>query len=86
MTVGMLATGLIRIPKSPALTTLTRPLHVTPSASGFKDKFVFEKDLNKRPSQLEIQKKGLPINTPTLGERLRRDYQHAFAENDPKSG
>ena len=82
---GALTTGTARVPSVPTL-LLRRPLHLSHSLAGFRDKFVSEKDLHKRPSQLEIQKKGLPVNTPTLGERLRRDYQHSFHENDPKSG
>ena len=53
---------------------------------GFKDKFVMEKDWNKRPSDVEIRKKGLPQNTPTLAERIRRDTGSQFLEQDKKSG
>ena len=60
---------------------------VTSSAlSGFKDKIVWGKDLNKRPSDLEIEKKGLPKNTPTLAERIRRDTPTMFYAADRKGG
>lgn len=60
---------------------------VTSSAlSGFKDKIVWGEDLNKRPSDLEIEKKGLPKNTPTLGERIRRDAKTMFYAADRKGG
>lgn len=44
------------------------------------------KDLNKRPSDLEIKTKDLPPNTPTLGERINRDVRHYFHQGDEKSG
>ena len=53
---------------------------------GFKDRFVDVKDLNKRPSDLEIRKKGLPKNTPTLGERIKRDSGGPLYSPDPKGG
>lgn len=48
--------------------------------------FIKSGDLNKRPSQLEIQQKGLPENTPTLAERLRRGSSTIFHNPDPKDG
>jgi len=48
-------------------------LHTSSSILALRDMFVWEKDLKKRPSALEIKKKGLPQNTPTLKERIRRD-------------
>jgi len=52
----------------------------------FKDKLVFEEDWNKRPSDLEIKKKDLPPNQPTLVERIERDEWHAFFQKDEKHG
>jgi len=52
----------------------------------FSKKFVKKEDLDKRPSDLEIKKKDLPVNTPTLGERVKRDGQHLFHQNDRKHG
>lgn len=56
------------------------------SLSKFKDIFFSNKDLKKRPSDQEIEKKGLPKNTPTLEERLRRDYQSMVHVPDRKGG
>jgi len=36
----------------------------------WKDKFIFESDLNKKPSEVEIRKKGLPKNTQTTGKKI----------------
>ena len=47
---------------------------------------VKKEDLNKRPSDLEIAKKDLPENTPTLGERLDRDVYNMFHVQDEKQG
>ena len=52
----------------------------------FKSKFVSAEDLNKRPSDLEIAKKGLPANQPTLQGRIERDRRHMFHQMDPKHG
>lgn len=52
----------------------------------FKSKFVSAEDLNKRPSDLEIAKKGLPPNQPTLQGRIERDRRHMFHQMDPKHG
>ena len=58
----------------------------TTALSKFRDKFVSAKDLNKRPSDLEIESKGLPKNTPTLGERIRRDDSSPYYSADRKGG
>jgi len=52
----------------------------------FKDKFISEKDANKRPSDLEISRKDLPKNQPTLRERVERDRNHMFFQADIKHG
>ena len=52
----------------------------------FKSKWVSAEDLNKRPSDLEIAKKGLPENQPTLLQRIERDRRHMFHQMDPKHG
>ena len=62
------------------------PLSTSSSSLGLMDKFVRREDLNKRPSAAEIALKKLPSNTPTLGERIRRDRRHEMMEYDPKSG
>ena len=69
----------IRIPFSRLFSTSKK-------VSAFKDRFVDKKDLNKRPSDLEIKKKGLPQNTPTLGERIRRQEGGQFLVPDRKGG
>lgn len=51
-----------------------------------KSKFVDVKDLDKRPSDLEIREKDLPYNTPTLGQRLKRDARHKFWISDKHGG
>ena len=43
-------------------------------------------DFRKRPSDLEIEKKGLPKNTPTLEERIRRDTAGTVFVADRKGG
>eukprot|EP00095_Tigriopus_kingsejongensis_P009254 maker-scaffold922_size80897-snap-gene-0.19 protein:Tk09254 transcript:maker-scaffold922_size80897-snap-gene-0.19-mRNA-1 annotation:"probable complex i intermediate-associated protein mitochondrial precursor" len=63
-----------------------RRVHATPAHWGIRDRFVTESDLNKKPSQLEIQRKGLPENTPTLGERMRRGASSPFFNAHPKDG
>jgi len=52
----------------------------------FKDRFLFEKDHHKRPSDLEIAQKGLPRNTPTLLERVKRDSNSPLYVADRKGG
>ena len=54
--------------------------------SGFRDKFLKEEDYHKRPSDLEIKKKGLPSNTPTLIQKAKRDKSTNFFVTDRKSG
>lgn len=52
-----------------------------------RDRFLWESDKDKRPSELEIKQKKLPPNTPTLGERVRRDRcSGPFWVEDPKGG
>ena len=68
-----------RIPHSRLFSTSTK-------VCGFRDRLVDEKDRNKRPSDLEIRKKGLPQNTPTLGERIKRDSGGSFFSPDKKGG
>lgn len=51
-----------------------------------KKNIIFDKDLNKRPSDLEIKEKNLPPNTPTLEHRLKRDAVHKFYSPDKKGG
>ena len=52
----------------------------------FRNLFVPEEDTHKRPSDLEIRKKDLPVNQPTLGERMNRDVYRMFYQADEKSG
>ena len=52
----------------------------------FKNKFIHVEDMNKRPSDLEIARKGLPANQPTLKERVERDRVHMFYQKDEKHG
>ncbi len=52
----------------------------------FNEKYVLEKDLDKRPSQKEIAEKKLPPNTPTLEQRIRRDESSVFSNKDRKGG
>ena len=52
----------------------------------YRNVVVKKEDLNKRPSDLEIAKKELPENTPTLGERLDRDVYNLFHVHDEKHG
>jgi len=52
----------------------------------YRNIIVPREDLDKRPSDLEIQKKDLPANQPTLGERMNRDVYRMFHEADEKSG
>jgi hypothetical protein len=52
----------------------------------YRNLVVNEADLNKMPSDLEIAKKGLPENTPTLGERMDRDVYRTFHQADEKHG
>ena len=63
-----------------------RWLHLTAAGQrakkpGFFDRFVAidPADLNKRPSDLEIKKKDLPKNQPTLAERLGKTRGGAAA-------
>ena len=44
-----------------------RPLSTSAAAFRLRDKFLWESDIDKRPSELEIKQKKLPPNTPTLG-------------------
>ena len=52
----------------------------------YRNIIVKKEDLNKRPSDLEIAKKELPEDTPTLGERLDRDVYNMFHVQDDKHG
>ena len=52
----------------------------------YRNVIVKKEDLNKRPSDLEIAKKELPENTPTLGERIDRDVYNLFHVQDEKQG
>ena len=65
---------------------LSRFFSTSTKVSAFKDRFIDEKDLNKRPSDLEIKRKGLPKNTPTLGERLKRQEGGPLFVPDKKGG
>jgi len=51
-----------------------------------KNSVVFEEDLDKRPSDLEIKEKELPTNTPTLEHRINRDQVYKFYVPDRKAG
>ena len=51
-----------------------------------RNKFVWESDLDKRPSAKEIETKDLPPNTPTLGDRIKRDRFNMFWNYDRHSG
>jgi len=70
--------------KDPGL--LVRQFSSTPAVSKLSDIFISNKDLGKRPSDLEIEKKGLPKNTPTLEERIRRDSNGSVFVADRKGG
>jgi len=52
----------------------------------FTDKFVDEDEWDKRPSDLEIKRKDLPPNQPTLKERIERDEWHMFYQKDVHHG
>ena len=54
--------------------------------SKYRNLFVPEEDVHKRPSDLEIRKKDLPLNQPTLGERMNRDVYRLFHQADEKHG
>ena len=45
----------------------SRPLSTSAASFRLRDKFLWESDMDKRPSELEIKQKKLPPNTPTLG-------------------
>jgi len=49
-------------------------------------KIVPEEDYDKKPSNLEIKRKDLPANQPTLKERIKRDQWHMFFQEDEKHG
>ena len=51
-----------------------------------KGSIVWEGDLDKRPSDLEIKDKDLPTNTPTLEHRIMRDQVSKFHVDDRKAG
>lgn len=51
-----------------------------------KGSIVWEGDLDKRPSDLEIKDKDLPTNTPTLEHRIHRDQVYKFFVPDRKAG
>ena len=44
----------------------------------YRNLVVDREDRDKMPSELEIAKKQLPANTPTLGERMDRDVYRLF--------
>jgi len=52
----------------------------------YRNLVVNPEDLDKKPSAVEIRKKDLPTNTPTLGERMNRDVYHLFHQGDEKHG
>ena len=64
----------------------SRPFSSSSFLCKWDDKIVWEKDANKRPSDLEIKRKGLPKNTPTLGERVRRQDGGPLYVPDRKGG
>ena len=68
------------------LVKLHRNFSTSNNLLGWRDKFVFEDDWNKRPSDVEIRKKGLPQNTPTLEQRIKRDSGSSFMEQYKKGG
>ena len=51
-----------------------------------KNMFVKVSDLEKRPSDKEILAKNLPLNTPTLLHRIKRDEVHKFHVSDRHGG
>ena len=51
-----------------------------------KNQVVWEEDWKKRPSDLEVRKKNLPYNTPTLEQRIARDTLHKFHTPDRHAG
>jgi hypothetical protein len=48
--------------------------------------FVSEADLDKKPSPMEIAEKKLPLNTPTLEQRIKRDELMKFHNTDRHGG
>ena len=52
----------------------------------YRNIFIKEEDLDKKPSAVEIKEKELPLNTPNLGERLNRDVYRMFHQADEKHG
>ena len=52
----------------------------------FKSKIVTPEMLDKRPSDVEIKKKDLPLNTPTLRHRIARSESHKFMEYTKSGG
>ena len=51
-----------------------------------RSKVVLPSDAKKRPSDLEIKKKNLPENTPTVEQRMARDQVYKFHANDKHGG
>ena len=65
---------------------IQRNFSLSSKLPAIKDYFIEEKDANKRPSDVEIRKKGLPQNTPTIGDRIKRDQGSSFWVPDKKHG
>jgi len=57
-----------------------------PIPSKVRNLFLTESEKHKRPSDLEISQKGLPRNTPTLIERVKRDEHSPVFVRDRHSG
>ena len=71
---------------TPRYLNTTCPCFKKKAKSRFMKKFYTDEEAQLRPSDLEIKKKDLPENTPTLGQRIRRDGYHMFHQSDSKHG
>ena len=65
---------------------LTLKEEVMKKTHKLRNMFVDPEDAHKKPSDLEIKKKDLPLNQPTLGERMNRDVYRMFYQADEKHG
>ena len=60
----------------------SRPMTTSAAAFRLRDKILWDTDLDKKPSELEIKQKKLPPNTPTLGN-LCFSQCYQMAKLDP---
>merc|ERR1719195_1246749 len=65
---------------------LTLKEEVMKKTHKLRSMFVDPEDAHKKPSDLEIKQKDLPLNQPTLGERMNRDVYRMFYQADEKHG